>query len=103
VFSFVTITSIKVLNVRGSPSVKQGPGVSHTTISTRSEYVFTRTYENLSSGDVNPGSNSSRHGLLEGSLYHEICTMLSIMRLIHDRAPRAWGPRNVLWLPFHKT
>jgi hypothetical protein len=55
--------------------------VSHTMISTRSEYVSTGTYENLSSGDVNPGPVPSRCDLLEDSLYHEIWTTLFVMRL----------------------
>jgi hypothetical protein len=39
------------------------------------------TYGNLLQGDVNPGPVPSRRALLEDSLYREIWTMLSIMRL----------------------
>jgi hypothetical protein len=61
--------------------VKQRPGSSHTTINTGSKYISTGTYENLSPSNVNPGPVSSRHGLLEGSLYREIWTVLSALRL----------------------
>jgi hypothetical protein len=62
--------------------------VSHTMINMGSEYVSTGTYENLSPGDVNPGPMSSRRDLLEGSLYREIWSVLSALRLRLGRAPR---------------
>jgi hypothetical protein len=55
--------------------------VSHVAISTGSEYVSMRTYENLLSGDVNPGPVPLKHALLEDSLYHKIWTAFSVMRL----------------------
>jgi hypothetical protein len=61
--------------------VRQGPRVFCIAINTGSEDVSTRTYENLSSGDVNFGPVPSRSGLLEDSLYHEIWIVLSIIHL----------------------
>jgi hypothetical protein len=55
--------------------------MSHTTISTRKEYVSTGTYENLSSGDVNPGSVLARHDLLQDKPYRKVWIVFSIMRL----------------------
>jgi hypothetical protein len=77
--------------------MNQGPGPSCIAISMGSEYVSTRTYENLSAGDVNPGPISSWRGLHKGSLYREIWTGLSDLRLELGHTPRAWEPRNVLW------
>jgi hypothetical protein len=45
----------------------------------RSEYVFIRTYGNLSLDDVNPGPIPSKCDLLEDHLYREIWTALSAL------------------------
>jgi hypothetical protein len=48
-------------------------------------------------GDVNPGPIPSGCGLLEDNLYRATWTTLSVIQMSHDRKPRAWGFRNVLW------
>jgi hypothetical protein len=79
--------------------MKLGPGPSCTTISMGSECVSMGTYEKFSLGDLNLRPISSRRGLLEGSLYREIWSVLFVMQLSHDHAPRAWRPSNVPWTP----
>jgi hypothetical protein len=49
----------------------------------------------LPPGVVNPGPVPSRWDLLEDSLYHAV--RVACLWTSHDRAPRTWGPRNVLW------
>jgi hypothetical protein len=49
-------------------------------------------------GDVNLGPVHSRWSLLEDSLYH-VVGLCACRAIGHDHTPRAWGPRNVLWMP----
>jgi hypothetical protein len=66
-------------------------------------YFFVMTHQRkgkkvsiLPPGDVNPGHIPSRRGLLKDSPYHMVGVACH-RATTHDRTPRAWRPRDVLW------